>query len=578
MQPITAPVGYWKLDDATGSTGVDEIDNIHPVSLQSSPSWTTGNFGGALAFNGSNYANTSLHFSPSGTISLWAYPTQSGDWQSPAGWKLLGAGNGFALIDEGSGGHWRAVFNPDLSGEKDVVASNPIVFNQWSYLTMTWSLDSNSNAYTVHLYVNGVDQGSIEWDGVPGSNGLGGFNIGKSGDYPDNFFNGNVDEVRVFDYALTPEQVAAFAAETSSTTPPVLSSPITAGKYSDTYPMPITFTLPDDMKADTLVLTFTPAVGDPIVIHLKDADSHHPNTFHITPEGGIKSVQEVKNSTSDSIPDGTYSVSLSYRNMAGDPTASTTITGVAILPPLNALAEVTPIASQTTAANAVYTFSNSESNGQYDFTPVLVSPAPNNPVSVHLNPVTHQVTFTGLQVGSTYSTSFTYIIGTQQSNVLTVGPFTVIPDSQTSNGGSAAPVLIAQSSNNNGGNANGVVVETDSGCVQGNTHSATTGISCPTSGVSSNSQTTNDQKLFLKNLKLGMDDPDVARLQHFLATHGFPVSKTGWGSLGHEATTYGKKTQIALAKFQKANGIKPASGYFGPQTRKFVNAMILANK
>jgi hypothetical protein len=41
---------------------------------------------------------------------------------------------------------------------------------------------------------------------------------------------------------------------------------------------------------------------------------------------------------------------------------------------------------------------------------------------------------------------------------------------------------------------------------------------------------------------------------------------------GNETTSFGAKTWVALVAFQKANGIVPASGYFGPITRGWVNS------
>ena len=89
-----------------------------------------------------------------------------------------------------------------------------------------------------------------------------------------------------------------------------------------------------------------------------------------------------------------------------------------------------------------------------------------------------------------------------------------------------------------------------------------------TSGGSAITSTT----AFLKNLSAGMNDTDVLRLEQYLNTHRYPVSLTGAGSLGNETMHFGPKTLAALKKLQKANGIAPVSGYFGPKTRAWVNA------
>ena len=75
----------------------------------------------------------------------------------------------------------------------------------------------------------------------------------------------------------------------------------------------------------------------------------------------------------------------------------------------------------------------------------------------------------------------------------------------------------------------------------------------------------------MRNLKLGDFGNDVKALQRYLNLHGFAVALTGAGSVTHETKTFGSLTKKALMKFQKTNGI-PATGFFGPITRAFVNS------
>ncbi len=80
--------------------------------------------------------------------------------------------------------------------------------------------------------------------------------------------------------------------------------------------------------------------------------------------------------------------------------------------------------------------------------------------------------------------------------------------------------------------------------------------------------------VFTRNLFLGSRGSDVASLQHYLNTHGYPVNATPTyaGSLGYETSYFGMATEKALSLFQKAHGITPSYGYFGPKTRGWVNA------
>lgn len=83
----------------------------------------------------------------------------------------------------------------------------------------------------------------------------------------------------------------------------------------------------------------------------------------------------------------------------------------------------------------------------------------------------------------------------------------------------------------------------------------------------------NKNMSFEKDLKLGMDDPDVKELQKFLNKHGFTVSYIGAGSEGEETTLFGPKTLQAVKRFQSSNNI-PNTGYVGIITRTVINKII----
>lgn len=76
--------------------------------------------------------------------------------------------------------------------------------------------------------------------------------------------------------------------------------------------------------------------------------------------------------------------------------------------------------------------------------------------------------------------------------------------------------------------------------------------------------------LFVRDLELGMKGEDVRALQVFLNNHNFLVAESAEGSPGKETTYFGSLTQAALARYQAANDIAPAVGYFGPITRKYL--------
>ncbi len=74
---------------------------------------------------------------------------------------------------------------------------------------------------------------------------------------------------------------------------------------------------------------------------------------------------------------------------------------------------------------------------------------------------------------------------------------------------------------------------------------------------------------FTRDLELGVTGDDVKCLQKFLNTHGFVIAASGVGSVGHETGEYKTLTEAAVIKWQKANKLTPAIGYFGAQSRLF---------
>ena len=73
---------------------------------------------------------------------------------------------------------------------------------------------------------------------------------------------------------------------------------------------------------------------------------------------------------------------------------------------------------------------------------------------------------------------------------------------------------------------------------------------------------------FTRNLDLGVDGEDVRCLQKYLNGAGFIIAGSGVGSPGNETSLYRDKTKAAVAKWQAANGVSPATGFFGTVSRQ----------
>lgn len=81
---------------------------------------------------------------------------------------------------------------------------------------------------------------------------------------------------------------------------------------------------------------------------------------------------------------------------------------------------------------------------------------------------------------------------------------------------------------------------------------------------------------FSNDLTVGSKGDAVKCLQQYLNDGGYPVAASGAGSKGNETTYYGSLTAAAVAKWQAANSLSPAVGYFGPKSRAKYSSLAAA--
>jgi hypothetical protein len=81
---------------------------------------------------------------------------------------------------------------------------------------------------------------------------------------------------------------------------------------------------------------------------------------------------------------------------------------------------------------------------------------------------------------------------------------------------------------------------------------------------------------FTKTLELGSTSEEVRCLQRYLNGAGYTVATSGVGSPGNETNLYREKTRDAVISWQKANGITPSTGVFGPVSQAKYRALTTA--
>ncbi len=79
---------------------------------------------------------------------------------------------------------------------------------------------------------------------------------------------------------------------------------------------------------------------------------------------------------------------------------------------------------------------------------------------------------------------------------------------------------------------------------------------------------------FDRDLQMGIVGEDVKCLQKYLNGNGFVITATGGGAPGKETGEFKTLTEAALVKWQQANKLSPASGYFGPRSQAVYKTLV----
>ncbi len=204
-------VGRWKLDDGGGSTAADSSGNTSNGTVSGESTWIAGKIGsGALSFHngGSAIARVTIPeaarfdftATQSFTLATWVNPAQtSGKWSSIiAKSHNLGAFYGLAI---NPGDLW------SFRGLASDVSGSPVT-SGWHQLTAK----QDGAAGTRKLYVDGALVGT----GVAqAANGTGDLwfaqaNSATAPGYVDSF-NGAIDDVRIYNRALSEAEIATLA-------------------------------------------------------------------------------------------------------------------------------------------------------------------------------------------------------------------------------------------------------------------------------------------------------------------------------------------------------------------------------
>jgi hypothetical protein len=208
VSPNTPPpsglVGAWGFDEPSGTTVTDASGNGNTGTI-SGATRTTGHSGGGLSFDGVNDWVTvadapSLDLTTAMTLEAWVRPSALGTTWRTVVLKEQPAQLVYALY-AGTDTASRPSANVFTNADHGLLGPSALTTNTWTHLAMTWDQS------TVRLYVNGVQVSSAALSGTARTSDSP-LRIGGNAIWPE-WFNGIIDEVRVYNRALTAAEVVA---------------------------------------------------------------------------------------------------------------------------------------------------------------------------------------------------------------------------------------------------------------------------------------------------------------------------------------------------------------------------------
>ena len=193
--------GYWRLGDLTGTTNdlsSANLDGTVSGAVRGQPDAIADDADPAMAFDGTNDKVTTTTALPQSAYSLEAWVKPSAPDQTTKG--LVGHWvAGGATIRLNTDGLYELTHSATTSNY--VISQVKPVVGRWDHLVATW----DSVTDVALLYINGRPVASGAVSAAPGTGGsnfeIGAYNAG-------NYFAGSIDEVAVYDRALTPLEIA----------------------------------------------------------------------------------------------------------------------------------------------------------------------------------------------------------------------------------------------------------------------------------------------------------------------------------------------------------------------------------
>jgi len=188
-------IGWWTLDEGTGTTVADASGNGSSGTFQGHPKWVAGMVQGAVEFDGSSSIDfgttTRLQVTDALTIACWIKPVSFGGERS-----VCGRDGSYALKSSGTQLRFTTPGILDHTGTTTTLQAGT-----WQHVAATFKA---GQAGGLVFYINGVEAQKLNASGL--NAGTGPFRIGTN--QWSEAYIGAIDDMRLYDRVLTAAQIA----------------------------------------------------------------------------------------------------------------------------------------------------------------------------------------------------------------------------------------------------------------------------------------------------------------------------------------------------------------------------------
>jgi hypothetical protein len=198
-------IGWWKFDEAEGKTAADSSGGHHNGTLVGNAKWAQGKIGGAIALDGTGSFvqiadKTAFDMGDQITLASWVNIRSV-----PVDWMAILTKGDSAWRMSTLSRERKAHFNVNNASSDVFSSSSTINANEWHHLAAVY------NGSVMQLYVDGKLDATQPWAGGIAKNNSDVL-IGENVEQPNRCFDGLIDDVRIYNYALAESEIKALAA------------------------------------------------------------------------------------------------------------------------------------------------------------------------------------------------------------------------------------------------------------------------------------------------------------------------------------------------------------------------------